>query len=100
MKLYSIVDLVAQSATVPFVAENDDHARRLVFDSFAANPQAIQSRHSEDFALFSVGEFDTRTGEIMNVHKPVQVASFKTILSSVPSSATEHVITNPNELKA
>lgn len=100
MRLYSIVDLVAESATVPFVAENDDHARRLVYDSFASNPQAIQSRHSEDFVLVSIGEFDNCTGEITNAHKPVQVASFKTILSSVPSVASEHVITNPHELKS
>lgn len=99
MKLYSIVDLVAKSATVPFAAENDDHAQRLLFDSFSSNPQAIQTRHSEDFSLVFLGEFDIRTGEISKVGKPSFVASLKSILSTVPASASEHVITNPNELK-
>lgn len=100
MKLYSIVDLVSKSATVPFAAENDDHAKRLVFDSFSANPQAIQARHPEDFSLVHLGEFDIRTGEISKVGKPSFVASLKSILSAAPSSASEHVITNPNELKS
>ena len=99
MKIYTISDLVAKSTSGPFLAESDDHAKRLVYDAFSTNQNSMQYRHSEDFTLICIGDYSLHSGEIESC-VPLTVSSLKSILFASPKSASEHVITNSDELKS
>lgn len=63
--MFSIYDSVAGFYSPVFLAENDQHAVRMM-------AQSIDMNHKTDFALWKLGTFDTNTGAIDD-KKPVMV---------------------------
>lgn len=63
MKLYGIKDTMAGTFSVPFAAENNNVAKR-AFAEEANNPNSRVCVFSKDMDLYSLGEWDTKTGEI------------------------------------
>lgn len=55
--IYSIWDSVAEFYSPIFLAENDNHATRMM-------TQSISLEHKADFTLMKVGQFDTESGVI------------------------------------
>ncbi|AXL15031.1 nonstructural protein [Microviridae sp.] len=56
--LYAIFDSVAGFYSPVFQAENDDHAIRMFHSS-------IDMNHKNDFALWSIGQYDNDRGHII-----------------------------------
>lgn len=63
-KLYAINDVKAEVLAPPFLAENDDIARRVCCESFA-DKNSIPHKYGRDFALVRLGEFDLKNGDIL-----------------------------------
>lgn len=65
MKMYTIFDQIAEFCAPPFVAENDNMAKRMVMslvnDSRNINDIAT---YPQNFDLKKIGEFNADTGEI------------------------------------
>lgn len=62
-KLYSIYDSVANEYSQPFMANNDECAKRMIINSFSKN----DAFHSNDYTLFCLGSFDTENGVIVPI---------------------------------
>lgn len=68
-KLYAIKDSKGIGFGQPFTANNDLEALRALSDSvnrepMPGQPKSTLAEHPEDFALYSLGEFNQETGEI------------------------------------
>lgn len=75
MKLYTILDKIAQAYKTPFNALNDGMAIRMfaqvVNDN---NPDNAINKNPQDFILYVTGEFDEQTGITMgNDTGPIQI---------------------------
>lgn len=66
--LYSICDVVAQEYGEPFMAKNDDIARRCFHLGLSKADPSVK----KDYMLYQIGEFDTETGHITE-NMPVYV---------------------------
>lgn len=62
--MYSLFDTKALQYSNPFYAANDEHAKRIVFDS--ATPDSQLCRHCDDFVLYHVGNFSPDSGTIVS----------------------------------
>lgn len=63
VKLYSVFDIKAQAYASPFFCAQDGLAIRMFSDAIA-DPKTNLNRHSEDYKLYCVGEFDDVAGEV------------------------------------
>ena len=63
MKVYSILDKKSGAYSTPFFQPNNETAQRMFADEVNGR-DGLLSRHSEDFILFDVGEFDEATGRL------------------------------------
>lgn len=59
----SIFDSVTGSYMAPFVAQNNGHATRM-FTDLVLDPASNVSKHPHDYALFQVGEFCDKSGNV------------------------------------
>lgn len=66
MKLYSIYDVVSVEFSTPFMAKNDEAAKRIFFGAFGTD---FYMEHKNDFECYCIGKFDIETGEIVPVNK-------------------------------
>lgn len=68
MKLYAIKDTKGIGFNQPFTASNDLEALRCLQDAvnreMPGQPKSTLAEHPEDFALYSLGDFNQETGEI------------------------------------
>lgn len=64
-KIYAIHDNAIEAFSQPFFVQAQGQAVRMFMDE-SRNEQSQLNKHPEDFALFYIGEFDERTGEITN----------------------------------
>lgn len=64
--LYSVYDKATALYSNPFTCLRDAEATR-AFQDLMQDPQAIQSRYPEDFALYRLGNFDDTDGNINTV---------------------------------
>lgn len=62
---YSLKDIKLGKFGIPFVAPNDDIAKRMLAETMLAGDTTI-SKYPEDFQLFKLGEYDEITGELEN----------------------------------
>lgn len=69
-RLYSVFDIKPEKFFAPFVSENDATADRR-FCELLVDPQAIMSKHPQDYRLFAVGEFDEDTGQCVPFEKGI-----------------------------
>lgn len=80
MKLYSVYDKEARIYNTPFPAATDVHAMRTfsmqVNDANSAN---MLNFAPKDFALYSVGSFDSNTGEL-TPHSPMLLVEAEKII--------------------
>lgn len=61
--LYSVRDIKMQKYGMPFVALNDDIAKRTLASTIKAGGTTI-SEFPEDFQLYKLGSYDDDTGEL------------------------------------
>lgn len=64
MSIYSVWDSKADAYITPFFAPNDAVAIRM-FSSAVEDSGHDFHRHSEDYSLFKIGQFNQNTAEIM-----------------------------------
>ena len=64
--IYSLKDSKAGTFGNPFVASNDEMARRMVSDFVNNSGDSVVSLHPEDFSLYILGSYDVHTGEIIS----------------------------------
>lgn len=67
--LYSVQDMKVDSFFVPFVAQHDAEATRML--KMSLREDSMMTQHPEDFRLFKLGEFNTETGEVIGNSAPV-----------------------------
>lgn len=60
--LYSVRDIKLQKYGIPFVAPNDEIAKRMLHSTISAGGTTM-SEFPEDFQLYKLGNYDDDTGE-------------------------------------
>lgn len=65
-KLYSIRDEKAGTFNPPCVFDNDAVATRSFGDLVTRDKDTLLAAHSEDFALYRLGEFDLESGALLS----------------------------------
>lgn len=75
MKLYSIYDRVSGLYSVPFCMQNDGVAKRNFPYICQNDPQ--YKMFPDDLELYYIGIYDTSTGSIFPVDKPVFVMRYE-----------------------
>ena len=61
-QMYSIYDKKAQYFGPPFVAVNDETACRMA--EMMCDQNTLLAKHPEDFSIYSVSEWDNKSGEM------------------------------------
>jgi hypothetical protein len=79
MNLYSIYDAKAEAFAMPFSAQNDGVATRMLLDT-ASDPNISLSKHPEDYSIFKLATYDENTGIVTPV---VPVACLGTLLTLI-----------------
>lgn len=74
IKLYSIRDIKLEKYGQPFVAPNDEIAKRMLQSTIRAGQTTI-AEYPEDFQLFKLGEYNEDTGELKNEQRFVANAT-------------------------
>jgi hypothetical protein len=69
MKVFSVIDLKAQTYMPPFFMHNEKLAER-AFGDAANNGEHMFCAHPEDYALYCLGEWDDETGKMENYDTP------------------------------
>ena len=72
MNIYGIRDLKAEAYMTPFFARTHGEAIRMVQNA-VNDPQSGFHKHSEDYILYMLGQFDDQTGHIDGEMVPVHV---------------------------
>lgn len=75
-KLFSVFDKVSSDFAPPFVAKNANVARRFLESSFKRTPELNRN----DFELYEMGSFDSETGKIDCLEKPVVAVESSEVL--------------------
>jgi len=65
LKIFSLRDQKIDAFMAPLAMQTTGQVIRMLQDEIERNePTNIVAKHTEDFELFEVGEFDTDTGQI------------------------------------
>ena len=72
--MFAVMDTKADAFLQPFFMPNKGMAQRLFVDS-ANDANHMFCKHSEDYILYQIGEFDQRTGEIFTAERPERLES-------------------------
>lgn len=83
-RAYSIYDRKAFAYHLPFYAVTDAVAVRTLSD-VVADPQAIFSRHPNDYVLYFVGEFNDGNGAFVPASPLVHVIDASTLVKAMQS---------------
>lgn len=79
-KIYSIYDEKSEAYLQPFFLDTDGLAIRAITDCLN-DPEHNFSRHTSDYTLFKLGEFDNNDGTItINKKSLGNLVEFKTII--------------------
>lgn len=62
--LYTVRDLVSEYFHPPFVARNDEEAKRMVSMSLRGDRDSMIAAHPSDYSLMRCGAFDDSTGTV------------------------------------
>ena len=79
IKVYSVFDRKAEEFAPPFLAQNDELAKRLVVASFSRG-ESIVTQWPEDFSLYFIGEFGSGNGALIPLDQSALVCSVSSIL--------------------
>ena len=63
--IFTVFDTAAKQYKPPFNAETPELAKRM-FSEIANDPRTEVHKYPHEFALYSVGEFDVMTGEVVS----------------------------------
>lgn len=80
MKFYSLYDCKADGFTPPFIAKNDEMAKRTIIDTVHKIGDCQLTQYPEDFTLFALGEWNEDLGEIKPFACNLAVATVKQLL--------------------
>lgn len=72
LNLYAIYDTKAAAYVSPFFEVNNAVAMRR-FEDLVNDPRSPIAKHSEDYILFGIGQFDDSTGVIAPLPAPVNL---------------------------
>lgn len=72
MKMFSIYDKKAMQYSVPFCAESEVMAIRMVEEQLE-NPRSLAARYPADFCLMAVGSFSLSDGKVNPLDNVVNV---------------------------
>lgn len=64
MSAFSIRDVKTNTMHTPFFQTHKAGAMR-AFSDLVRDPQSLIAKHPEDFQLFSIGKFDTNSGNLI-----------------------------------
>lgn len=82
-RMFSVKDGKAGHGLPPFTAPNAPVAMRYISNAMAQDPNGDWARHSEDFNLFDLAEFDSETLVVTPNDAPNFVANLKDIKESI-----------------
>ena len=76
-KMYSVFDKKADLFANPFVEKTDGTAVRAITDLIRQQPNSPFAQYSQDYTLYSVGEFDERSGLVAGLaaEKVIELAT-------------------------
>lgn len=74
LSVYSVRDSKADCYMVPFFVSNDAVALRMIANA-SCDSESMLSANSEDFSLYSIGEFDSDSGVILPLPAPKFMSS-------------------------
>ena len=74
MKIFTIYDNAAKAFMAPIFCRHENEAKRIL-QTEVNNPQSNLHLYTEDYALFSCGEFNPQNGEFITPDYPVKVCS-------------------------
>lgn len=90
MKILAIFDTAVEGYMRPFFAQSIGSGIR-AFADLAQDPEHPVGAHPEDYHLFSLGEFDDRTGEIHVNQAPQRVSSAVEFMARGPQAVPEAI---------
>lgn len=67
--MYAIYDNKTEAFNAPFFAPTDGAAVRMIQDALA-DPNTMLARHPQDFNLFHVGEWHSKTAQVIGLNAP------------------------------
>lgn len=72
IRLYSVLDRIAQQFGAPMSFHNDDVARRSFVDAFL-DPESVFALHPDDFELHFIGDFESSDRTFVSEYHPEPV---------------------------
>lgn len=63
LRMYCIKDIKVGKFGVPFLATNDEEAKRIFSDLVLGSSESLIAKHPEDYDFYYLGVFDSRTGQ-------------------------------------
>lgn len=63
-KIYAIFDSKAEAMSLPFYYQHEGQATR-TFSDWVNDPKTPYGKHPEDYTMYSIGEYEENTGEII-----------------------------------
>lgn len=66
LKVFSVYDSKAEVFMNPFMMSKEGQALRAIVDE-VSNKDSLLSKHSEDYTLYCIAEFDQYKGEYVNL---------------------------------
>lgn len=73
--VYAIRDSKMESFGLPVLVENDAVAVRQFGDVITKGGDVCMAQHPADFALYRLGEYDSKTGKFSNLDCPALLAN-------------------------
>lgn len=88
LRMFTIHDAAANAFMRPFFAQASGSAIREFADLVNSDDHPIAA-HPEDYALFSLGEFNEETGELVVENPPVSLGSAVTFRHYEPGTVAD-----------
>lgn len=95
INMYSIYDSVMDLYNTPFVAFNDNDAKRILQQ--ATTPETTLWKNTEDFSLHHVTIYDNELGAFENILPPRLVTRAHTIIQPIKEAYEHKLRTLENE---
>ena len=86
--LTAVFDAAVGQFTDPISVRSEMEALRS-FTQFVNDPQSDFNRFAEDYTLFSIGEFDPDTGELIKYNTPTKLGHAVSLLTRAPSQGEQ-----------
>lgn len=87
-QIYTVQDVVAESFSFPFPAENDRVAMRMFLQA-ASDPDSSINKSPTDYNLYKLGDWDQDDAQIDGLDLPEFICSADSLLTPKDSSAIQ-----------